>query len=242
MLAFTCALACRPALGQGASRLILFAAASLKNVLDEVMALPAAPQAAISFGGSGVLARQITLGAPADLFISADPRWIDALPPGPEHARVALMSNRLVLVGPAGSAPLDPADLPEGARIVMGLVSAVPAGTYGKAAFEALGLWDRIAPGVVETDNVRAALALVARGELPFGVVYATDAQAEPRVDVLARFPAESHPKILYEMVMPAQSAFWREGASQRAVAALVAHLRSDAARAIYDRHGFEPA
>jgi len=198
----------------------IFAAASLKTVLDQLVALKPDVETAISYGGSGLLARQISLGAPADLFISADPSWIDTLPdvsdavlaahPALDHRR-ALFSNRLVLIAPKGRAQVALEDIAAGTRIAMGLVEAVPAGRYGKAALETLGLWERLGPSVVEVDNVRAALALVARGELPFGLVYASDALAEPKVDVVARFAETSHPQILYELFVPAQARLWHE-------------------------------
>lgn len=231
----------------------VFAAASLKTLLDEIVQLDSMLETAISYGGSGVLARQIALGAPADVLISADPLWIDSLPglsptltaTHPDFApRRALFSNRLVLIAPKGHPRLSPADIPPGTRIAMGFVEAVPAGRYGKAALEALDLWAKLAPSIVQTENVRAALALVARAELPFGVVYASDAQAEPRVDIVAEFDPASHPKIIYELFVPAQSRFWQaepgpEPEPQSQIETLINLLVSETARALLVKHGF---
>lgn len=175
--------------------IVIFAAASLKNVLDTVVARIDA-EITVSYGGSGTLARQIQLGAPADLFISADPNWAQIAGGTPEN----LLTNQLVMVAPGRAAPLVLSDLPQDARIAMGHAQAVPAGRYGKAALEHLDLWGRVAQNIIPTDNVRAALALVARGEVPFGIVYATDALAEPAVTVVATFPPDSHPQIRYAM------------------------------------------
>ena len=191
-----------------AGEVTVFAASSLKTALDAVA--PAFEQETghkltVSFAGSSVLARQIEAGAPADVFISASDDWMDYLEkmdliePG---TRRDLLGNSLVLVGHGpGTALHDWNDLPDRlgvGHLAMALVQAVPAGIYGKAALESLGLWDQLAPQVAQADNVRAALALVALGEAPLGVVYATDAQAEPGVSVLATFPEGSHPPILY--------------------------------------------
>ena len=174
----------------------VFAAASLKSVLDEVSAQVSPMR--LAYGGSGALARQIQQGAPADIFISANAQWMDAVEPHvlPDTRR-DLLGNSLVIVGGQGAAPLDLSQAPKG-RIAMGFVGAVPAGQYGKAAFEKLGLWDQLQ--IVETDNVRAALVLAARGEVPYAVTYATDAQADPRVKILHHFAPDLHPPITYPM------------------------------------------
>lgn len=189
-----------------AEEVVIFAAASMKTALDAVAAEwqeKTGNTAVISYAGSSKLAQQILAGAPADLFISAAPNWMDALAEGgalAQGSRRDLLGNRLVLVGhAAGEVAL--ADLPARLgqeHLAMALVDSVPAGQYGKAAFESLGLWGALAPQVAQADNVRAALALVASGEAPYGVVYATDAAAEPRVHLAATFPAESHPPITY--------------------------------------------
>lgn len=191
----------------------VFAAASLKTALDEIaiqFERETDHSVSLSLAGSSLLARQITLGAPADIFLSANTEWMDYVQ-GKDRlitgSRRDLLSNRLVLVAPKHNAraisgftdPLLRAQLGQG-KLAMALVEAVPAGIYGKAALEYLDLWQDLAPQVAQTDNVRSALALVATGAAPLGVVYATDARAEPRVTVLAEFPAQSHPPIHYPM------------------------------------------
>ncbi|NNK77922.1 MAG: molybdate ABC transporter substrate-binding protein [Litoreibacter sp.] len=213
----------------------VFAAASLKTALDEVMAgYDGAVRA--SYGGSGALARQIILGAPAGIFLSAHPDWMDqAAQAGAlkSETRHDLLGNRLVLIAPAGSEPQDlMMPLPADARVAMGLLDAVPAGQYGRAAFRTLGHWNQVAERVVQTDNVRAALALVARGEVEFGVVYETDALAEPKVEIAAGFPPESHPPIRYPLALTK--------AADANAEAFYSHLQSAEAKAIFARHGFD--
>lgn len=209
---------------------ITFAAASLKTVLDRVDAevTPLWP----SYGGSGALARQILRGAPGDVFISAHPVWMDVVEeaglvqPG---TRADLLANELVLVGDPEDDPLDVAQTPPKGRIAMGYAKAVPAGQYGKAAFEALGLWDHLRPQIVETDSVRAALLLAARREVPYAVTYATDAQAEPRVKILYRFAQDLHPAIRYPIALIAPDARPAYDA-----------LRGPHAAAIFEAAGFQ--
>lgn len=133
------------------------------------------------------------------------------------------------------SPDLDLSGLIGDGRLAMALVDAVPAGIYGKAALETLGLWEQIAAKVAQADNVRAALALVALGEAPFGIVYATDALAETRVSVVARFPADTHPPILY----PAAAIV---DGNAPDVLAFLEFIRGPAATKIFERHGFSPA
>ena len=225
----------------------VFAAASLKTALDEIAAgysEETGDALRISYAGSSKLARQIQQGAPAQIFISANTAWMDTL--GDDHlladgTRADLLVNRIVLVAGPGvpedlSLTLAPgADLigPLGdGRLAMALVDAVPAGIYGKAALQSLDLWDSVAPHVAQADNVRAALRLVASGEAPLGIVYATDAAAEPKVRVLDMFPAASHPPIRYP------AAILAEGDGPAARAALD-YLRGDSARAVFLRNGF---
>ncbi|MEV8466827.1 molybdate ABC transporter substrate-binding protein [Fluviibacterium sp. DFM31] len=223
-----------------ADEVTVFAAASLKTALDEVAAgweAATGHHVRAAYAGSSGLARQIAQGAPADLFISANTAWMDwlevegAIDPG---SRRALLGNRLVLVGPAGAPPLDLAALPTklgSGRLAMALVDAVPAGIYGRAALEHLGLWPDLRAQVVETDNVRAALALVAIGAAQMGIVYGTDARAEPRVAVRAAFDPQSHPPILYPAaLMPGASAV---------AAAFLTYLSEPEAGAVFTRHGF---
>ncbi|MFY0635857.1 MAG: molybdate ABC transporter substrate-binding protein [Vannielia sp.] len=215
-----------PALAQ---EVTVFAAASLKGALDEVVAAWDGGEVRISYAGSSALARQIGAGAPADLFISANPDWADWLEAqGVALERVDLLSNSMVLVSRADDLRTGLDQLKGAERVAMALVDAVPAGIYGKAALESLGLWEAVAPRVVQADNVRAALALVALGEAPLGIVYATDALAEPGVAVVAGFPAGSHPPILY----PA-------AALSEAGAPLLEFLQTPDAAEIFARHGF---
>jgi molybdate transport system substrate-binding protein len=217
-------------------RVLVFAAASLKNALDE-----AVPQATISYGASSALARQIENGAPADVFIPADLAWMDyvekkgLLAPG---TRRNLLGNRLVLIAPARQpvklqpAPGFPIMKTLGQnRIALANPDSVPAGKYAKAALEKLGVWGQVSGRVAAAENVRAALALVARGEAPLGVVYRTDANAEPSVVVAGMFPADSHPPIVYPIAL-------LKGARAGA-APLLDFLSTPRARAIFEKHGF---
>lgn len=241
-----------PALHPGAdrtlaqdARVVVFAAASLKNALDPIAAEYQArngTRVVISYAGSAQLARQIELGAPADLFISASRAWMDHLQSSgwvAGDSRINLLGNRLVLIAhdrPAQeleigrSLRLD--EMLGDGRLAMALVDAVPAGIYGKQALTFLGLWDQVASRLAQTDNVRAALALVAAGEAPLGVVYATDARAEPRVNVVGRFPAASHDPIVYPAALVAES-------SSAAARHFLGELTGSAARQSFAEHGF---
>ena len=236
-----CALLALPA---RASDVTVFAAASLKTALDEIAGVWEAETGSavtVAPAGSAALARQIQQGAPADLFLSASPDWMDVLDADGlirDGTRRDLLTNRLVLIGHGqrGAVEIGPdldlAGMLGEDRLAMALVDAVPAGIYGKAALETLGIWDSVAPLVAQTDNVRAALALVATGEAPLGIVYATDAGAEPRVSVLGVFPAESHAPIVYPAAVMAESE--AEGA-----APFLDFLEGTEARAIFTAHGF---
>ena len=214
----------------------VFAAASLRGALDEV-ARGYDGDVALSFGGSGTMARQIDAGAPADVVLLAAPVWMTWLRDRgavQADAVVDLLGNSLVLIAPAGSdvAP-DPTDLAGAlgdARLAMGQRDAVPAGIYAREWLEATAQWDAIAPHLAETDNVRSALDLVARAETPLGVVYRTDALAEPQVRILYDIPQETHSPITYPAAALTDSG-----------AAFMAHLQSDDARAVFARHGFKP-
>lgn len=229
-----------------ADDITVFAAASLKNALGDI-----APKfeeatghsAVISFAGSSALARQIEQGAPADVYISANPGWMDHLEEAgliAEGSRKNLLRNSIVLIAhgkeaaPVALSPDLDLDklLGEDGRLAMALVDAVPAGIYGKAALTSLGLWDEAAPRVAQADNVRAALALVALGESPYGIVYATDANAEPKVSVVASFPADSHPPIVYPAAILA-------GHESSAASAFLSYLDSPSARLEFERQGF---
>jgi molybdate transport system substrate-binding protein len=226
-----------------AQALVVFAAASLKSALDEVASLsPSKP--AISYGASSALARQIENGAPAQVFVSADLDWMDYLESKRlirSETRRNLVGNRLVLISPAGGAarievrpgfPL--AELLGGGRLALGDPAHVPAGKYAKAALEKLGVWDAVSGKLAPAENVRVALALVARGETPLGIVYATDASAEPKVRVVATFPDGLHAPIVYPVALTS-------AAKDPAAAGFLALLSSPAARKVFENHGFTP-
>jgi molybdate transport system substrate-binding protein len=226
--------------------MVVFAAASLKTALDEIAAAWAKdtgkPAPRISYAASSALARQMEQGAPADLFISADLDWMDyaagknLIRP---DSRFNLLGNKIVLIAPRDSRTttlaLTGGDLAKalaGGKLSMGNVDAVPAGKYGKAALEKLGAWSSVRDSIAQAENVRAALVLVARGEAPLGIVYGTDAAAEPGVKVVATFPAESHPPITYP------AALARESKNANAKNFLD-FLRSAKARAVFEKQGF---
>lgn len=223
----------------------VYAAASVKDALDELskrFEARGGGKVVVSYAASSALARQIEKGAPADLFISADVDWMDYLATRKlirGESRLNLVANRLALIAPAGSKatltirPKFPlvAALGDG-RLAMADSDNVPAGKYGKAALEALGVWGEVAPKVARAENVRAALALVARGEAPFGIVYSTDAAAERKVRVVGEFPANLHPLIVYPAAILADS-------RSKAAEALLRFLRSPEARVVWQRHGF---
>lgn len=224
------------------AEITVFAAASLKTALDDVIETYEAEtgeEVLASYAGSSALTRHIQYGAPADLVILANVAWMDVLEQGGElkpETRVDLLGNQLALIGHGAVAPFDLSELPEhlgDARLAMALVNAVPAGIYGKAALTSLALWDELAPQVAQTDNVRAALSLVALGEAPFGITYVTDAAAEPRVIIAALFPETSHPPIRYPAALT-------RGADDAAVGFL-AYLQSETARLTFASHGFVP-
>ncbi len=232
------------ALAQSAGPTV-FAAASLKNAMDEIGAAWAkdghfAPK--ISLAASNTLAKQIEAGAPADLFFSADLDWMDyvqgkgLIRPG---TRVNLLANSIVLIAPRDSTAtlaLEPgvnlATALGTGRLAMGSVDSVPAGKYGKAALETLRAWDGVKGKLAQADSVRAALLLVSRGEAPFGIVYATDAAADPSVRVVATFPAGSHPPIVYPVALTKESA-------NPDAAAFLAYLRGTGAKSAFERQGF---
>lgn len=203
-----------------AADVTVFAAASLKNALDDAVKryeTKTGRKVVVSYAASSALAKQIEAGAPADIFFSADLDWMDALQKKTlidVASRHTLLGNTLVLIAPKDSIvslpmekdlPLLQALGPDG-RLAMASVDSVPAGRYGKAALIYLGVWDAVAPRVAQADNVRAAQAFVAKGEAPLGIVYGTDARAEPAVRVVATFPAESHPEILYPVALLADA------------------------------------
>lgn len=233
-----------PAAAQLKGPLVL-AAASLQESLSAAADSWAARGHAkpiISFASSAALARQVEAGAPADIFISADEEWMDHLDRRGlvrRASRKSFLSNRLVLIAPVGrelrlkigrNFPLVRA-LGDG-RLAMADPDTVPAGRYGKAALVQLGLWDAVAPRLARAENVRAALALVERGEAPAGIVYATDAKASRKVRVVGLFPAAGHPPISYPLAL-------LKTASHRDAEPFRRFLLSRAGRAIFTRYGF---
>ena len=224
---------------------LVFAAASLKNVLDAIndaWRRETGKHTTIAYAASSILAKQIESGAPADLFISADRDWMDYLDTRklikPER-RSDLLGNSLVLIAPAsGTVKLSiapdfglAAALGDG-RLAMADPAAVPAGRYGMAALEHLGVWSSVEKRVAAAENVRAALLLVARGETPLGIVYRTDAAAEPAVKIVGIFPPDTHPPIVYPIALTASS-------TNPDAPILLAYLRGAAARGQFEKAGF---
>jgi molybdate transport system substrate-binding protein len=223
----------------------VFAAASMKNALDEVDALftkQSGIKIVASFAASSALMKQIEQGAPADVFLSADIDWMDY---GVKHnliktdTRQDLLGNRLVLIAPKDSkignvtiAPgFDLAALAGSGRIATGDVRAVPAGLYAKAALEKLGIWSSVEPKLAMAENVRAALVLVTRGEAPLGIVYETDAKIDPGVKIIGLFPEDSHPPIVYPVAMTKNA--------KPEAAQYLAFLTTPAAKAVFEHYGF---
>ena len=245
LLAVLVALLLAPAaIAQGRGPVVL-AAASLQESLSEAADAWAAkghPKPVLSFAASSALARQVIAGAPADLFLSADEPWMDAVAKARmlrAGTRATLLGNRLVLIAPAASKlRLTPARgfpiaraLGSG-RLALADPDAVPAGKYAKAALTHLGVWGGVAAKVAPAENVRAAMALVERGAAPLGIVYATDARASKAVRVVGVFPASSHPPIRYPVAL-------LKASRHRDAAAFRAFLFSKQGRAIFARHGF---
>ncbi|HJZ15093.1 MAG TPA: molybdate ABC transporter substrate-binding protein [Stellaceae bacterium] len=227
------------------AKLVIFAAASLKDALDEVNAAyqrDKEQETATSYGASSTLAKKIEEGAPADIFISADPDWMYYLAKKDLiklETRADLLGNRLVLIAPVDSAvkfsigpnfPL--AAVLGNGRLAIADPSSVPAGKYGKVALEALGVWSSVADKLALAENVRATLLLVSRGEAPLGIVYQTDAAADKRVKVVSAFPDNTHRPIIYPIAAVAAS-------TNPGDASYLAYLRSPSARPIFEKQGF---
>lgn len=224
--------------------LLVFAAASLTDALSEIGAeyeTRTERSVTFSFAASSALARQIEAGARADLFVSADQEWMDYLQQrglvAPQSRR-DIAGNRLVLIAPAESdvrVDIDDAVALGGAlgsgRLSIADPDIVPAGRYARASLEKLGAWKSVEGRLARAENVRMALAYVARGEAPLGIVYATDARIEPRVRVVAAFPASSHPPIRYP------AALTRSASSH--AADFLDFVAGPQGRAILARHGF---
>jgi molybdate transport system substrate-binding protein len=234
-----------PATAQDKS-LTVFAAASMKNALDDVDAAYTAKtgvKIVASYAASSALAKQIEQGAPADIFVSADTDWMDyatAKKNINEPTRVNLLGNSIVLIAPKDSKidtvtigpGFDLAKLAGDGKIATGDVKAVPVGKYAKAALEKLGAWQAAEPKFAMAESVRAALTLVARGEAALGIVYSTDAKVEPGVKIVGTFPADSHPPIIYPVAATTTA--------KAEAADYLAFLRSSSAKAILEKYGFK--
>jgi molybdate transport system substrate-binding protein len=233
-----------PALAQEKT-LTVFAAASMKNALDDINAAflkATGIKVTTSYAASSSLAKQLEQGAPADVFASADLEWMDYSAGKKtirDDTRVNLLGNRLVLIAPKDSKidrveigpGFDLAKLVDDGRIATGEVNSVPVGKYAKSAREKLGIWASVEKRFAMADNVRAALALVARGEAVLGIVYETDAKVERGVKIVGAFPPDSHPAIVYPVAATANA--------KPEAAAYLAFLRSGAAKAVFETYGF---
>ena len=227
------------------AKLVIFAAASLKDALDEVNAAfqhEKGQDTATSYAASSTLAKQIEAAAPADIFISADLDWMDYLAKRnlvKLETRANLLGNRVVLIAPVNSAVqlaigpnfLLAAALGNG-RLAIADPNSVPAGKYGKAALEALGAWSSVADRLAPAENVRATLALVSRGETPLGIVYQTDGDADKGVKIVDTFPENTHPPIIYPIAVVTSS-------TNPATVDYLAYLKSPVARGIFEKNGF---
>jgi molybdate transport system substrate-binding protein len=244
VLAFLAIFGTHFAVGQDKT-ITVFAAASMKNALDDINAAftkSTGIKVIASYAASSALMKQIEQGAPADVFASADLDWMDygsqkkVIKDG---TRVNLLGNQLVLIAPKDSKldhvaigpRFDLAKLAGDGRIATGDVKAVPVGKYAKAALEKLGSWEASAPKFAMTENVRVALTLVARGEVPLGIVYATDAKVEPGVKIIGTFPADSHPAIVYPIAATVTA--------KPEADTYLSYLRSAAAKAVFEQYGF---
>jgi len=230
---------------QAAEKVTVFAAASMKNALDAANAAwqtETGNETTVSYAASSALAKQIEGGAPADIFISADLAWMDYVAEKKlikDDTRSNLLGNRIVLVAAKDKA--QPVEIKEGfdlaglvgdGKLAMGEVKSVPAGKYGKAALEKLGAWSAVESKVAGAESVRAALALVSRGEAPYGIVYQTDAAADPGVAIVGTFPEDSHPPIIYPVAVLTES-------KSAAAAAYLDFLKSDKAAPFFTEQGF---
>lgn len=230
---------------EGLSDVTIFAAASTTNAITDIANLfkeKKMGSVTPSFASSSTLAKQIEQGAPADVYLSANPKWMDFLEsknmiePG---TKSDLLSNRIVLIAPLEnkakvtiSSGFDLSGLLGEEKLAMGDPDHVPAGTYGKQALESLGVWEAVAPKVARSKDVRAALALVERAETPFGIVYATDAAISKKVKVVGIFPEESHPPITYPVALIV-------GKATPAARSFLGFLKSSDAKSIFEKYGF---
>jgi molybdate transport system substrate-binding protein len=226
-------------------KVTVFAAASMKNALDnanKAWAGEGAKEVTVSYAASSALAKQIEGGAPADIFISADLDWMKYASDKKlvkEDTKSNWLGNRIVLVAAKDAARpveikqgFDLVGLLKGGKLAMGAPDSVPAGKYGKAALEKLGVWSLVEKSVAGAESVRAALALVSRGEAPYGIVYQTDAAADPGVAVVGTFPADSHPPIIYPIAILSES-------KSPDAAAYLDYLKSAKAAPFFEKEGF---
>jgi molybdate transport system substrate-binding protein len=235
----------QPAAQAQSGDLVVFAAASLKNALDAINTQwqkESGKRVTISYGASPALAKQIEQAAPAQMFISADLDWMDYVAQKnliKAETRSNLLGNRIVLIAHKDKA--EPIDIKPGfdlakalgdGRLSMANVDSVPAGKYGKAALEKLGVWGSVSSKIAQAENVRAALLLVSRGEAPLGIVYQTDAAADPNVKIIGTFPEDSHPPIIYPIALTAT------GNSPDA-AAFLEYIKSAKAKPLFEAQGF---
>jgi len=225
--------------------LVVFAAASMKNALDDIdtaFTAKTGVKVQASYAASSTLAKQIEQGAPADIFVSADTDWMDYATVNKninEATRVSLLGNSIVLIAPKDSKldnvaigpGFDLAKLAGDGKIATGDVKAVPVGKYAKAALEKLGAWQAAEPKFAMAESVRTALTLVARGEAVLGIVYSTDAKVEPGVKIVGTFPADTHPPIIYPVAATATA---KPQAND-----YMAFLRSQAAKTVLEKYGF---
>lgn len=230
---------------QASEKVLVFAAASTTNAVEDIGQLfsQKSKHAFVpSFASSSTLAKQIEAGAPANVYISANPKWMAFLDDKgliEKGTRSDLLSNRIVFIAPAPSdlkIDIRPGftlfELLNGEKLSMGDPDHVPAGIYGKQALESLGVWEKIAPHVVRAKDVRTALVFVERGEAPLGIVYATDAAISDKVAVVGMFPEESHPPITYQAGIV-------KGNNTEPARAFFEFLKSPGAKAIFEKYGF---
>ena len=232
---------------QAQEPLLVFAAASTTNAMQEVdkaFSKASGIPVTASFASSGTLAKQIANGAPADLFLSANVKWMDYLEKGGQLApgtRSDLLRNRLVLIAPQASplqkveisSSLDPGALLKGGWLAMGDPRHVPAGSYAKQALTKLGWWPKLDKRLALTANVRAALMLVERGEAALGAVYATDAMISKQVKVVGVFPTDTHKPIVYPVALV-------KGRDSQAAKRFLEFLQGPQAAAVFAKYGFE--
>jgi molybdate transport system substrate-binding protein len=232
-------------LALAADNVVVFAAASMKNALDDVADAwkdSSGKEATVSYAASSALAKQIEQGAPADIFVSADLDWMKYLSDKGltrTDSEAKLLGNKIVLIAPKDSKieadigrnfPL--ADLLAGGRLAIANTDSVPAGKYGKQALQSLGVWDSVSGKTAPAENVRAALKLVATGEAPLGIVYQTDAAADPDVRIVGAFPDDSHKPIIYPVAILADS-------SNADAAAFLKFMESAEAKPLFEAQGF---